>query len=252
MREDMFKVIVERPRMRIAKRNGSHYPRGSLKNAWRRDPDEAPKRESLGGAYAYKWLNENLAPLKRYLRSQLGRRWNKVHSEICEQLSMSSAVQKHVLDHLDDFVSTQVEDVGGQLWAADSYGRPRLLQPGWRDTFYVCPHSGLLLVVPGDRVAQRYPWRRTYSPANGEVRVLDLLVELHRLKGIWFEIRFAPVPPQPTGWKVFDVLLRRNVAAQQSYLLKAAHGRPGRLDVFAFSRRQLSKREIQHHLGGGR
>jgi hypothetical protein len=42
MRADMFKVIVERPRLRFPLRCGSAYPRGRLANLFERDLESAP------------------------------------------------------------------------------------------------------------------------------------------------------------------------------------------------------------------
>ena len=58
----------------------------------------------MGPRSRNKWLSENLAPLRRFLRRRLGRPWNDVHSEICAQIGVRSAVQKHVLDHLRHYV----------------------------------------------------------------------------------------------------------------------------------------------------
>jgi hypothetical protein len=55
----------------------------------------------------YKMLNENLAPLRRFLERQIGRPWDKVYSEIAERLRVDSTVQQHVREHLRDFVATR-------------------------------------------------------------------------------------------------------------------------------------------------
>jgi hypothetical protein len=149
MRHDMAKVIVERPRLRFPLKNGSAYPRGSLKNDWYPDHEDAPRRESYGhGRYATKYLNENLQPLVRFLRSNVGRPWIKVRSEIAARISCNSAVQKHVLDHLAHFVTEHVERRGrevfpAQRWGAVVHERP-LRSRGMRMDFYVDPRSGLL------------------------------------------------------------------------------------------------------------
>jgi hypothetical protein len=88
----MSKVIVERPRLRFPLRNGSAYPRGHLENRWAPDFENAPRIESMGGTYREKWLNENLQPLVRFLRSHVGRRWDDVYSEIAARISCRSAV----------------------------------------------------------------------------------------------------------------------------------------------------------------
>jgi hypothetical protein len=53
----------------------------------------------------FKVLNENLAPLRRYLEAQVGRPWDKIYSEIAANLCVSNTVQQHVRDHIKDFVN---------------------------------------------------------------------------------------------------------------------------------------------------
>jgi hypothetical protein len=146
MRSDMAKVIVERPRVRWPKRDGSWYPRGSLENVFRNDFELAPKREGMGRGYGEKWLNENLQPLVRFLRSNVGRPWDKVRSEIAAHVRCTSAVQKHVLDHLADFVEEH------PLFVGRVPHHRRRLEPlvsrGMRLRFWVCPRTGLLRLAP--------------------------------------------------------------------------------------------------------
>src|SRR4051812_32542010 len=102
MREDMAKVIVERPRGGWRLKS----PKGYRKR-WRKfAAEEMPKKESIKRPWASggKWLSEHLAPLRRFLWSQVGRPWDKVFSEICQHIRLDSAVQSHVRDHLKDFV----------------------------------------------------------------------------------------------------------------------------------------------------
>ena len=94
MRKDMAKVLVERPRL---------GGQGCRKGRRARDPDLLPKfkgmrrfREEQGDS---KYLNENLAPLWRYLERQIGRPWDSVWSDICAHLRPTSTVQQHVRDH---------------------------------------------------------------------------------------------------------------------------------------------------------
>jgi hypothetical protein len=103
MREDMDKVIVERPRV------GSRMPsrkKGYRKSLQNVDADDLPNREPMLGRWRgrEKCLNEHLGPMRRFLRSQVGRPWNRVHQELCEHVSFDNAAQKHVLTHVFDFV----------------------------------------------------------------------------------------------------------------------------------------------------
>ncbi|MES2054522.1 MAG: hypothetical protein V4564_01165 [Pseudomonadota bacterium] len=99
MRADMFKVIVERPRW-----GASHALPVKLKKD--RDPHKSIglKRHALEQAPYVKELNENLAPLRRFIQKRVGRRWDDVFSEICAGLDTGSTVKMHVRQHLRDFV----------------------------------------------------------------------------------------------------------------------------------------------------
>jgi len=92
MREDMFKVIVERPR------RGRSWAKKTKLRYLKEDDGRSRvsgKRIAIEGGRR-KWLNENLAPLKRYLFKQRGRKWDDVFSEICDHLDTGSTVKMHV------------------------------------------------------------------------------------------------------------------------------------------------------------
>lgn len=145
MRPDMSDVIVERPR------------RG-LRNATRRAPweknahlDDLPAGEGVRkrhtAAGTRRELNENLAPLRRFLVSQAGRPWNNVYSEICANIRPRSAVQLHVLQHVWDYVERHViiADDGAVLVGP---GRRHVaMYPLRVGELYIHPVSGLLLRV---------------------------------------------------------------------------------------------------------
>ena len=131
MRPDMAKVIVERPR-----RVEGVSRRGRVLGF-----DDLPKQEGMRAPHVRNWggkvLNENLAPLRRYLERQVGRPWNKVYAEISAHLRPSSAVQQHVRDHLHDFVAVTPRRLANQL-------RQRPGSDLWHQPFYVDRRSGLL------------------------------------------------------------------------------------------------------------
>lgn len=247
MRPDMHEVIIERPRHA----HWASYPRARVQNRWR---DEGPSREGMGARYGDKHLNENLAPLVRFLRSRVGRPWSKVRSEIAEHLRVSSAVQKHVMDHVKDFVAERVwRDADGRMWGADRYGRPRGIVPTTRPEFFVHPKTGLLAMAP---IVSRKTKRR--GPRNDPtVRALSAKRHLRRVGGAWFDVELAELPlveVPPFGYRrgvpVWDVVARRTVTAWQLTWNDpepmAVEWRAGR---YAKSMRQLSKKEIRALLG---
>lgn len=181
MRKDMFRVIVERPRI--------------LESAakTRRDgPVETmPLREGMRRGSAlrrgFKALNENLAPLRRFLMKQVGRPWDKVYGEICEHLRVDSTMQQHVRDHLRDFV-----EVNPRRGLSTGRSPTRL----WPAPLYVDPNDGILKRT--DQLPEEKAWRRGKKTA-GQAGPVDRIrlsksAELRRLDGIWYAVSLAPLP----------------------------------------------------------
>lgn len=101
MRADMAKVIVERPRRQGWSTRAGRQPR---------DSDLLPSNEGMRAPhvrhYGGKELNENLAPLLRFLNSRVGQPWDDVYSEICENIRVTNTVQDHIRVHVKQFVET--------------------------------------------------------------------------------------------------------------------------------------------------
>jgi hypothetical protein len=179
MRSDMSKVIVERPR-----KGG-----GSARKGRTRDFEMLPTREGMGRAAKlcgdYKYLNENLAPLRRYLERQVGRPWSKVYSEISEHLRADNAVQQHVRDHIRDFVELNPR--------RDPQSRYALPPWPWYQPLYVDPRDGLLKRT--DRLPEvKAARRRMPKQEEREHIVLSQELELRRIGGIWYAITLARLP----------------------------------------------------------
>src|SRR5687767_13668540 len=236
MRDDMAKVIVERPRHG----GGVKYPRNSVRMTDRVPMVDWHRRQSMRrpweqgcrgwyGANGKKSLNENLAPLRRYLRSQVGRPWDKVYGEICQRIDRSSAVQLHVWQHLSDFVCTDPISVAGLLERGGGF---------WRRTeMYVDPHTGLL------RVTKQRPRRRWKArEPEGYVRI-DAGRCCKRIDGLWYEVELRPVPKVGDRCDVFDVVLKKSGPFSRDELHEC-YGR----EVYAVKKRQLNKREIRNLL----
>lgn len=177
MRPDMFKVIVERPRGG----GGVRHRECSV------DDENLPSHEGMSRPHKirgnYKWLNENLKPLQRFLERRVGRRWDDVYSEICANLRPRSTVQQHVRDHVDCFVNRDVRLApDGSLQSVPPLGESW----GRYTQFFVDPRDGALRSLP------RRKWK---SPVKTLTRlVLGPERELIKVKGIWYWVVFADVP----------------------------------------------------------
>lgn len=252
MRPDMSQVLIERPRWAHAAR----YPRAYVRN--KTDDGErgrnplptetwGPPRERMGGFYGDKEFSDHLGPLRRFLQSRVGRPWSKVKSEMAEQLRVTSTVQRHVMEHVRDYVWERTWfDDDGVMWGVDRYGRPDRVVSWSRPRFFVHPRSGLLERMPTSRP------RKTNAPPDPNVRTIVADRFQHRrVNGIWFEVELAPLPESAhRSWRlgppVWDVAARREVRRRMS-----TFGDPEPMAVewrrgfYARAMRQLSKRELR-------
>lgn len=53
---------------------------------------------------------DKLAPIKRWLAKQLGRPWNKVKADIRAKFPANSLAGRHILEHINGYVSNKPED----------------------------------------------------------------------------------------------------------------------------------------------
>ncbi len=232
----MKHVIIDRPR--AGGEGGRSRPaKGTRKLLQKTDVGDLPRYESNAPGRLYglacKHLNEHLAPLVRWLRSQCGRRWDDVWSEICDGLSVRNATTAHVRDHADDFVQRDCTWVDGEL--CDSRGRP-LATPGWRRAhFYVDPGDNTLRELPG-----KPQCRRRAAPPQDWVPGKDDNHRYYLLSGLWYEVTLEPLPR--SGRPVYDVLQRGWVG--MGLTDRDCWQRYGRL-VCAADKRQVGKSEIR-------
>jgi hypothetical protein len=257
MRDDMFKVIVERPR------------RGGWMNAGTarayRNSEDAPAKVGIKKGYTHrKWLNENLAPLKRWLESQVNRPWDKVYAELCANIDRRNTVQEHIFAHIDSFVERETRLVDGKVCVIDSWPRKLIPIEESRVTLYVHPKTGILR-----NNKHRVTWRQVRDEkrvaAQAEVvakrRDLNGTEQLHKIDGIWYHVAIAamdeghPYHDSKSGLtelaypKHWDVVSKQMVSRNR-------HKAEGKLDaqtlfgkrqVYAKEKRQLSNAELKRY-----
>lgn len=245
MRPDMAKVLVERPRP--GSRERSVPAKGYTTRVRRMMADGGtPVREGMTAPYgSTRPFNEHLGPLRRYVRSQVGRPWDRVHSEICAHIDRGNVVQKHILTHLSDYVVTDVMLIDGVPCAGPSVRWPRFGEPlhaaRWRILCYVCPKTGLLRTVPAHPKRPRPP-----APSPPEsIRVNDRL-QCRFLAGRWELVTLAPLPDdwhRPAS-PARDVVLDKPVRNLTPEIARETYGDP---HVYAAARRVLGKREQRQY-----
>lgn len=253
VREDMYKVIVERPR-----RGKEDYATAAR---LRKDFD-GPMRLGMRAGYGYRSLNENLAPLRRYLHAQIGRPWNKVLGEICAGIDRRNTVQHHIHQHIRDFIAIGVDVRGGQLidlvarWGFHGSGC------GIYQGLYVDPRMGLIRLNKNYRswrhsIAEHR--RREQAEVAARRRKVDERTYFLLLNEIWFSVEVDVLPEerlvdrvidgkphrQMTAESRYDVVLRKNVCRTVRAESRRREYLYGSNDLYAVSKRQISAREIK-------
>jgi hypothetical protein len=241
MRPDMAKVLVERPRP------PSRVPRGRDGRKFR-DASDAAFLPMKVGYRDLKSLNENLRPLERYLSRHVNRPWDMVYREMCTAIDGRNAVQRHILEHLRQYVAIRTCLVHGEVIDLGNFGPG----PVWQ-SLYVHPRTGLLR-----RNSKDVSWRRRYRERQeiaereraNSWRELSPTRQLHRLDGQWFLVEIAALPPVPA--MVWDVVRRQGVTQGTSKTRRAMDERDaqqlfGRAGVYAASKRQLASREMRDY-----
>ena len=151
MRDDMDRVLIERPRY-------DSHRRHPERRRQRRFDEDSPRMVPVSRRGGSRYLSDLLGPLRRFLVTRCGSRWDAVHSELRAGLKPRSTLHLHVLEHLERMVYTDVVMIDGAPWS-QSWGCPRPLTDYNHHTFFVDPRDGLLRLAP--------PLQRTKAAKKG-------------------------------------------------------------------------------------
>ncbi len=273
MREDMFKVIVERPR------RGSGWARRGRAPA---ELDSLPKflglKRQVKERGNFKELNENLAPLRRYLEAQVNRPWNKAYSEIRAHIKPGNTVQEHVLTHLYQFLKVDISKGPASpsnpcgLLERREFSWPRGGSPLREGDLYVDPDDGIIKharrKLRGPRAAKPKRLNRHVAPSSPTPgKLLNKGQYAAPLEGVWYSMLLHPyevvrtvsadAPPDEHGPQLAFVVHGHTYGEWSDPL----HGsvKPSDIDklraiaadygsgLLAGPRRQLAGRELKLH-----
>ena len=252
MRADMFKVIVERPR-----RGGSWSK--EARGFW--GSEDTPGRLGMRRGHRHrKTLNENLAPLRRFLVRRAGRPWDAVFSEICAVIDNRSTVKQHIHSHIEDFVAVQTRLIDGEVFAQRAYMPLEPLRD-LRQPLYVDPLTGLLKRNE-ERAMRRQTLRKEATKRQAELdarrRNVSSSEQLHRVDGIWYMVRVSCLPEVRKETRVvngeqrdflvyerrWDALRKGLVSRRELYVGEELYGRRG---LYATTKRQLAERDLRRY-----
>lgn len=168
MRKDMAKVVVERPRhgqSDRARRGRTQRARGGDDSE---DHEFLEKGESIEATHrnARKSFSDLLGPLRKFLGRRVGRRWDDVHSEMCDVLRGRSTTLQHIRDHVQWFVARDVifDERGKPI---GSFGYP-FNYSGLRPGQLFVDQKGFLRRIP-------FKARQRCHRATGAARLAELI-----------------------------------------------------------------------------
>lgn len=201
MREDMGKVVVNRPRRGSRSKNIKTGIKFRGPNVDYDNLDEIIPTNKIGhkrlvahSGESRKDFNEHLEPLRRYLISSCGRPWNKVFSEISEQCPVNSILGHHIIkDHLFWYIDINAYEENGVIYS-DREGTPISVKDvdSSRNIAYVHPKTGILTRYKGK--TKRIGW---FMPGPHE-RELDYLRtdtrEWRKVNGNWLSYEYTYDP----------------------------------------------------------
>lgn len=219
-----------------------------------RDAEDMPRHvgitDSHRRGYNRKERTCSYAFIKRWLRAQIGRPWDAVWSEVCAQADARSDAGASLRDHVQnqvELLTSRAED--GRLVVSSPY-----LGTVGASGLVVDP-EGILRLIDGPRPA------RNAAPVTRVVLATDR--ELHLVEGLWYEFRFAPLPPvtitpidraDGTVWLrtndpgAYDALLGRTVWRRDGWRNPNKAGRYDReRETYAAEKRALSREALRRH-----
>lgn len=231
----MHKVVIERPRWSPG--------RPKFGRSANLSEELLPKHEGMRRPYVKrKAFTDLLGPLKRWLRSQVGRLWNDVYSEACAVIKPDSVVRVHIKTHLLEFVERNTFMRDGTVWCitrhrwSESNEMPVYDLDKRRHLFYVHPETGVLSEIPDKPRPLRQ--REQIDLRFGTVKrhlLKDRL--LLKLAGLWFECRMIRFPPWCES-APFDVVFKTLLIDSHA---REAYGEP----FYCVRKQQLSRRQLR-------
>ena len=236
MRADMHKVIVERPRHGGTRERGNRRANVPF--------EDRPIQESMRASHTdRKYFGENLAPLRRWLRAQVGRPWDWVYSEACSVIKPDSTVRNHIKVHLLEMVERHTFLKNGEVWCFrhplwnTSEVPVAELGGGWAP-FYVHPRSGILCEAQSRRRQPSW-FERQSGKLIDTCRWLDSATALLNLNGCWFKGIMSPFPTDDAA-KIYDHGTR---AVLDCRAVQIRYGKR----AFCVGKRQLSRHDLKRY-----
>lgn len=163
------------------------------------DAEDLPQKESIkGGRNGWtkyrrtKRHDEKWSYIQRFLTSRVGKAWDEVYSEICEEADARTWVGQHLRDQLDLYVEQNCFMQNGEVLNEHGHVVSR-----WWNSFYVHPESKTL----------EFSKRKSWKPQKDPKRVFDLKGKSYfRWEGNWYRVKFQTAA-KVKRWGWYDYIV---------------------------------------------
>lgn len=126
-----------------------------------------------------------MGPIYRWLDKQVGRPWNKVHSELCQVLDKRKLTHAHVFTHVDGYVEKNVYmGPDGQFYPTTGFF-----------TFHHSPVKGLYVHPKTGLIRRQKPRPEPEKPRETTKIKLEGLKAWEKLSGIWYLVEYREPTP---------------------------------------------------------
>lgn len=249
MRNDMHKILCERPRFHDGYDGEAQFNKHNLRNlrlVHYCDEDgegiesSALKRAPMSRGRGTKHLSENLKPLYRWLETKVGCHWDDVYSELRQNIDTRSAVRLHALQHLWGYVRRYTVVKDGRVYDNDpQYRRGCFGEYELR--------NNELFIHPETKILTRYkkqPEPKKEIPCIS-IKINEKIYLCKLSNGLWYEIDFAIVPLKK-GFR--KGLIHPDFFDPKAMMLGKDRRWRFVYDLpLSYKKRQLSKKELRKH-----
>ena len=245
MRQDMSKIFTRRQHRRGSGKSWRKIQRKGQSRRINSTPlEELPFFEAMSPEKGFRKRRLGYGPLHKYLRSQAGRLWSEVYSEICAQCDLRSAAQQRFRESLN--VEQNVLLIGGKPF------EPKGCYQIWHRSHWVHPETGILM-APTEPEKRRYKSeqstrRRRFS--GFEKYRIDRehrLVYLDNLtQPAWYVVKLAAFPELlgcEYDYLIWDVVLDLHPSDWHLHTLRAEWGG----DYFAVEKHRAKSKLIRRY-----
>lgn len=195
MRSDMAEVIIERPRSlnhyairRQHKKTGLRIRNYDPDNEYDDLPTHLSSSRHKQYGRAAKDMGDLLGPIYRFLHSNVGRPWDQVWSEICQQIDRRNLAKNHLFEHFDGIVETNTfigDDGDVYICEFDGFRKAKDLRG---KGFYVHPTTGLLCWAddrPRNQARRAAKEAEKKAKTSRHIRISEKMYYL-KLDGLWY------------------------------------------------------------------